>query len=107
MIRALIVLALVIGLPALAAGQDTAAGQKVYEAQKCSLCHSVDGKGNTKGPLAGVAKKYDAAALKLWITQPAEMAKKHNATRKPPMKSFASLPPADVDALVAYLQTLK
>jgi hypothetical protein len=35
------------------------------------------------------------------------MAKKHNATRKPPMKSFASLPAADVDALVAYLQTLK
>ena len=102
-----VALLLVIGLPSLAAGQDAAAGQKVYEKQRCSLCHSVEGKGNLKGPLAGVAKKYDAATLKLWITQPAEMAKKHNATRKPPMKSFASLPPADVDALVAYLQTLK
>ena len=108
MIRlACVALALVVGLPALAAGQDAAAGQKVYEKQKCSLCHSVDGKGNTKGPLAGVAKKHDAAALRLWLTQPAEMAKKHNATRKPPMKSFASLPAADLDALVAYLQTLK
>ena len=108
MIRvASIVLGSLIVLPAIAAAQDAAAGQKVFETQKCSLCHSVAGKGNAKGPLEGVAKKYSAADLKLWITQPAEMSKKHNATRKPPMKSFASLPPADVDALVAYLQTLK
>jgi hypothetical protein len=31
----------------------------------------------------------------------------HNATRKPPMKSFVSLPAADIDALVTYLQALK
>jgi mono/diheme cytochrome c family protein len=100
-------LGLLIVLPALAAAQDAAAGAKVFQVQKCSLCHSVAGKGNAKGPLEGVAKKYTAADLKLWITNPAEMAKKHNSTRKPPMKSFASLPPGDVDALVAYLQTLK
>jgi len=94
-------------VPALARGQGTAAeGQKVFETHKCSLCHSVAGKGNTKGPLDGVGKKHSAADLKLWITQPAEMAKKHAATRKPPMKSFATLPPADVDALVVYLQSL-
>ena len=103
----LVVLGFLIVMPAIAAAQDAAAGQKVFVTQKCSLCHSVAGKGNAKGPLEGVAKKYSAADLKLWITQPAEMAKKHDATRKPPMKSFASLPPADVDALVAYLQTLK
>ena len=108
MIRvASVALGFLIALPAMAAAQDAAAGQKVFETQKCSLCHSVAGKGNVKGPLDGVAKKHNAADLKLWITQPAEMAKKHTATRKPPMKSFASLPPADVDALVAYLQTLK
>ena len=90
-------------LPASAAAQ----GQQVFEAQKCSLCHSVAGKGNAKGPLDGVASKYSAAELKQWIVNPTEMAKKHNATRKPPMKSYASLAAADVDALVAYLQTLK
>jgi mono/diheme cytochrome c family protein len=94
--------------PLTAHAQDgVAAGQKIYETQKCSLCHSVAGKGNAKGSLDGVGKKHTAADLKLWITQPAEMAKKHNAARKPPMKSYASLPPADVDALVAYLQSLK
>jgi mono/diheme cytochrome c family protein len=99
---------LVLVAPLMAHAQDgVAAGQKIYETQKCSLCHSVAGKGNAKGSLDGVGKKHTAADLKLWITQPAEMAKKHNAARKPPMKSYASLPPADVDALVAYLQSLK
>ena len=102
----LAILVLVAPLMAHAQG-GVAAGQKLYETQKCSLCHSVAGKGNAKGPLDGVGKKHTAADLKLWITQPAEMAKKHNAARKPPMKSYASLPPADVDALVAYLQSLK
>ena len=102
----LAILMLAAPLTAYAQG-GVAAGQKVYETQKCSLCHSVAGKGNAKGPLDGVGKKLAAADLKLWITQPAEMSKKHNAARKPPMKSFASLPPADVDALVAYLQSLK
>ena len=84
-----------------------AQGQKVFEAQKCVLCHSVAGKGNVKGPLDGVGTKHSAADLKLWITNPAEMAKKQNSTRKPPMKSYAALSAADIDALVAYLQTLK
>lgn len=108
MIRvAAVVIGIVFLVPVVAGAQGTAGpGQKVFEAQKCSLCHSVAGKGNAKGPLDGVGKKYSTADLKLWITQPAEMTKKHAATRKPPMKSFATLPPADVDALVAYLQSL-
>jgi mono/diheme cytochrome c family protein len=101
-----VVVGIVFLLPLAAGAQGAPAGQKVYETQKCSLCHSVAGKGNAKGPLDGVGKKHTAADLKLWITQPAEMAKKQAATRKPLMKSFASLPPADVDALVAYLQSL-
>ena len=90
-----------------ATGDAQQPGQQVFEAQKCSLCHSVAGKGNAKGPLDGVGSKYSAADLRLWITNPTEMGKKHNATRKPPMKSFASLPAGDLDALVTYLQTLK
>ena len=109
MIRMLrVCLAILVLAPLTARAQDgVTAGQTVFETQKCALCHSVSGKGNAKGPLDGVGKKLAAADLKLWITQPAEMVKKHNATRKPPMKSFATLPPADVDALVAYLQSLK
>jgi mono/diheme cytochrome c family protein len=96
-----------LGFVLLCSASAAAQGQTVYEVQKCSLCHSIGGKGNPKGPLDGVGSKYSAADLKLWITNAADMAKKHNATRKPPMKSFASLAAADVDTLVAYLQTLK
>jgi mono/diheme cytochrome c family protein len=84
-----------------------AQGEKVFAAQKCSLCHAIAGKGNKNGPLDGVGSKLSAADIRAWIVTPVEMSKKQSSTRKPPMKSFASLPQADVDALVAYLQSLK
>ena len=81
-------------------------GQQVFAAQRCTMCHAVGGQGNAKGPLDGVGKKYSAAELKAWLTTPADMAAKHNATRKPAMRDFSKLPPADLDNLIAYLQTL-
>jgi mono/diheme cytochrome c family protein len=82
-------------------------GAKVYAAQKCGMCHSIAGKGNAKGPLDDVGRRLTADEIRQWLTSPKEMAAKHQSTRKPPMKSFASLPSADLDALVSYLQTLK
>jgi len=82
-------------------------GAKVYAAQKCSLCHSIAGKGNPKGALDGVGARLTPDEMRQWLTSPKEMAARHNASRKPPMKSFAALPKGDLDALVAYLQTLK
>ena len=89
-----------------AQGAGPEAGIKVYAAQKCSICHSIAGAGNKKLPLDGVASKLTAAQIKEWIVSPVEAAKKANSTIKPPMKAM-NLPPADVDALVAYLTTLK
>lgn len=83
-----------------------AKGQLAFGAQKCSMCHSVAGKGNPKGSLDGVGAKYKADELRLWLTDPAGQATKHNATRKPAMRNFSTLPAADLDALVAYLQSL-
>jgi mono/diheme cytochrome c family protein len=89
------------------AGQDAKRGEAVYAEQKCSLCHSIAGKGNAKGSLDGVGSKLSAAEIKEWIVNPKEMTTKTKAERKPPMKAYPNLPAADVDALVAYLQTLK
>ncbi len=100
----------VLALTATAWAQDAALvkkGQEVFAAQKCSMCHSIAGKGNIKGPLDDVGSKFSAAELHEWIVNWKVMAAKHNATRKPPMKDFSSLPKSDVDALVGYLQTLK
>lgn len=70
------------------------------------MCHAVAGQGNAKGPLDDAGKKYSAVELRQWLVAPADMAAKHNATRKPAMRDFSKLPAKDLDALVAYLQTL-
>jgi mono/diheme cytochrome c family protein len=86
--------------------QDAAAGAKVFADQKCSLCHSIAGKGNAKGALDEVGGKLSPAEIRSWIEDAPGMAAKTNATRKPPMKAYA-LAKADADNLVAYLSTLK
>lgn len=101
---ALGVVLLGIGEAAAAATDD---GARIYAAQKCSLCHSVAGKGNPKGALDDVGSRLTADAVREWLVSPKEMSAKHKAERKPPMKSFATLPKEDIDALVAYLMTLK
>jgi mono/diheme cytochrome c family protein len=99
---------LCLGVAAAAAAQDAkvAKGQQVFTDQKCALCHSVGDKGNKKGPLDGVASKLSADEIRSWITDAKGMTAKTKATRKPEMKAYA-LPKDDVDALVAYLTTLK
>jgi len=100
-----VAIALVTAMPA--AAQDLKAkGEKLFVDQKCTLCHSVAGKGNVKGPLDGVGSKQSAADIRAWITDANAMTAKTGATRKPAMKQF-SLEKDDVDALVAYLTTLK
>lgn len=110
--RQLMVSLMVIGFVAAAASSAAAQGAvekgaAVYAAQKCSMCHSLDGKGQAKGPLDGVGKKFTAAEIHDWIVNPAEMSQKHNATRKPAMKAYPNLPKEDLDALVAFLASKK
>lgn len=82
-------------------------GQAVYAAQKCGICHSVAGKGNAKGPLDNVGARLKGDEIREWIVNAPAKAAQVKAARKPAMKAFSALPKDDVDALVAYLQTLK
>ena len=83
-------------------------GQEVYAAQKCSVCHTVAGKGNKASPLDGVGAKLSADDIRLWIVNPTEATAKAKSTKKPPMPNkYGSLPAADIAALVAYMQSLK
>jgi mono/diheme cytochrome c family protein len=98
-----------IGAPTVVSAQDKAKiehGQKVYVAQKCSICHSVADKGNKKGALDDVGTKLTADEIREWIVNAPEMAKKAKAERKPPMKAY-KLSAEDLDALVAYMASLK
>jgi mono/diheme cytochrome c family protein len=82
-------------------------GQQVFTAQKCSICHSVAGKGNKRGPLDGIGAKLSADEIRQWIVNAPEMAAKAKAARKPAMKAYATLVKDDLDALVAYIHGLK
>jgi mono/diheme cytochrome c family protein len=109
--RALAALAMLSAMAVPAAAQDEAKikrGQEVYTAQKCQMCHVIAGKGNKANPLDGVGAKLSADDIRQWITHPADMTAKAKSTKKPPMPNkYANLPAADLDALVAYLQSLK
>jgi mono/diheme cytochrome c family protein len=92
----------------LSAQDEVARGSQLYEEQKCRMCHNLGGIGNPKGvTLDGVGSKHGPDVLEMWLVNPKEMAQKAGSTRKPPMRSFATLPPPEIDALVAYLSTLK
>ena len=82
-------------------------GKQVYTAQKCQVCHSVAGVGNKKGALDDVGSKLKEDEIRQWITASPDMAAKAKADRKPPMKAYPNLPKEDLDALVAYLASLK
>ena len=95
------------GTAAAQAAPQIEKGQQVYAAQKCQVCHSVAGVGNKKGPLDDVGARLKADDIRQWIVAAPEMSAKTKAERKPPMKAYASLPKDDLDALVAYLASLK
>jgi len=107
---ATIVIGFSLTLAGLASAQDKAQverGMKVFADQKCSICHAVGGKGNVKGLLDDVGTRVKADEIREWLANPMEMAKKAKAERKPPMKAYTQLSKEDLDALVAYLSSLK
>ena len=90
-----------------AAEDAVARGKRLYTENRCTMCHSVAGKGQPKGPQDGVGSRLTPAELRKWLLEPKVMAVKAKAARKPPMPSFETLKREDLDALVAYLATLK
>ena len=94
-----------------AAAQDAAAvekGKALYAAQKCSVCHQIAGTGNKASPLDGVGKKLTVEQIREWIVDPKAATAKAKSTKKPLMpEKYSKLPAADLDALVAYMASLK
>ena len=109
MIRiASVVLAICLFAASASAQNPVARGRQEFVDSKCTVCHLVGAEGNKKGPvLDGVGAKLSADDIRAWITDPVAMAKKANSQKKPPMPKNAKLTPADVDGLVAYMQSVK
>ena len=90
--------------------EKIALGAKLFATNKCTQCHAIEGKGTAvakKGPLDGVGDKLSEDEIRQWIVDAPGMTKKTKATRKPIMKNYDKLPKEDVDALVAYMKSLK
>jgi mono/diheme cytochrome c family protein len=82
-------------------------GRAVYEAQRCSMCHSIDGAGSPRYPLDGVGARHDETALRAWIVGAASVVDQlpdHVLRRK---QQYQTLNEQDLDALVAYMHALQ
>lgn len=80
-----------------------AKGQALVAEHKCAMCHAIAGKGGKLSkPLDGVSTRHDVAGLKRILEDP--QAEFPQAKIKMPKVLWH---PGDVDAVVAYLQTLK
>jgi cytochrome c2 len=84
-----------------AADDKIARAKSVFSAQKCSMCHAIEGAGNKNRPLDEVGSTLTADQIRKWIISP----KEQKADTK--MKAYPSLPAEDLDALVTWLSSLK
>ena len=71
-------------------------GRAVYAEQRCRVCHSIEGDGNTRSPLDGVSGRLTEEQIRLWIVAPKEM-------NPAVAKRGYQLSEEDLNALVAYL----
>jgi mono/diheme cytochrome c family protein len=81
-------------------------GATVYVREKCARCHWLAGKGgNPSHPLDGVGTKLNATEVRAVLVDPQAA----RGDRKPAtgMPSSAKLSKTDLDALVAYVFSLK
>lgn len=78
---------------------DVEQGKRVYERERCAMCHSIAGKGNRRNPLDGAGSRLSREEIRKWIVAPQEI--------KPGVKKKAyKLSPADLDALIDYIRSL-
>jgi mono/diheme cytochrome c family protein len=86
--------------------KQVAAGKKVYDTYNCKKCHKIGDVGSKVSPLDGVASKLTADDIHKWLVSPDEMTAKLKKKPKVKMKT-QDYKPGEVEALMAYLSTLK
>ena len=80
-------------------------GKKLYETYNCKKCHKIGDVGKLT-TLDGVASKLSEEDLRKWLVSPDEMTAK--LKKKPKVKMKKQLDkPGEVEAMMAYLLTLK
>lgn len=82
-------------------------GRKVYQQQGCIRCHSIAGQGNPRNPLDGVGIRWSVEELRSWVTggsvRNSELPEYVSGLKK----EYADLPEVELNALLAYMQSLR
>jgi mono/diheme cytochrome c family protein len=86
--------------------QVVARGRQVFEAQNCMRCHSVGGEGSPRSPLDHAAARLDPAQLLAFTVGSESLADQLSRRTLAAKQPYQQLPAEDLDALVAYLQSL-
>lgn len=86
--------------------QVVARGREVFEEQHCMRCHSVGGEGSPRSPLDHSAATLDAAQLRAFTVGSESVADALGRRTLAAKQAYQQLPAEDLDALVAYLQSL-
>jgi mono/diheme cytochrome c family protein len=100
-----------LGLVAALTAQDQSAidtGRRIYDREKCATCHQIARQGNSRFPLDGVGSRLPPDQIRRWMTHTAEM--EAALPRLPAIRMSSRkyrLSAAELDALVAYLSSLK
>jgi mono/diheme cytochrome c family protein len=77
-----------------------AEGKQVFQAAGCIVCHGNDGIGTAAAPsLINIGKKFSGQQLAELI--------RHPATPRMPAFSMSAMPDTKLEAVIAYLQTLR
>ena len=89
------------------ADDPMAMGKQVYERERCSRCHSIAGEGSPRSPLDGVGSRRSESEINDWIIAPESLKDELAASIFRAKQPYGQLPQADLDALTAYLASLK
>jgi mono/diheme cytochrome c family protein len=100
----ILVAILAVGFAGVAMAADATKGKAVFDGAKpaCKSCHT-----DTKNPLAKAGADNSADDLKAWVRTPKDMIAKKKKTGMMPTFGPDKISDADLDALVAYLATMK
>ena len=97
-----------VGIGAAQQPDPVAGGRRVYDREKCAVCHQIAGKGNSRFPLDGVGRRLSREQIARWFTHTIEM--EAALPRMPAIRMSSrkyKFSPDDLQALVDYLATLR
>lgn len=90
-----------------ASQKQIARGREVFARRDCSGCHSVAGKGSPRSPLDGIGGRRDREELRAWVVAEESVQAELSPRAIAAKQDYAQLPDTEMDALLAYLGSLR